>query len=128
MRSFRIPCPSENGIDSEANTNRSTPEAASMKSLRCAPSPSWYLPLPFFVFVSGSTQEGNDEAQAAGKIKVNRDLSHNPARFRHFTFSALTVRRADECSGDIYAEADAEDGGVGLLRREDAAGAARQVR
>src|SRR6266566_1652985 len=36
--------------------------------------------------------------------------------------------RQTNAPGDVHAKADAEDGGLGLLRCEDAPGAARQVR
>src|SRR5260370_41841748 len=44
------------------------------------------------------------------------------------TWSCMPISDSEsECAGDVYAEADAEDRCVGLLRREGGASVARQV-
>src|SRR5437660_7783357 len=53
-------------------------------------------------------------------------LRHAP-ELRASVFLASSFRSASECAGDLHAEADAEDGGVGILRREGGAGVAHQV-
>src|SRR5258708_878592 len=54
------------------------------------------------------------------------DLPHDIARFCNPTFGTLPRCTAGEYA-DLHAEADGEDGGVGLLRRKGGAGVARQV-
>src|SRR5260370_6667801 len=59
--------------------------------------------------------------------RLDDDAVYNLARLRNSRYELFPLSAASQCAGNVYAEADAEDGGLGLLRREGGAGVARQV-
>src|SRR6266850_789550 len=61
------------------------------------------------------------------EVRRAHDSPHNFHRARHSVFGARSLNPANECTGVLPVEADAEDRGLGLLRCEDAASTARQV-
>src|SRR5260370_38105090 len=59
--------------------------------------------------------------------RLDDDAVYNLARLRNSRYELFPLSAASQCAGNVYAEADAEDGGLGLLPREGCAGLARQV-
>src|SRR5712691_120674 len=76
-------------------------------------------------YLISSSRERNRRTQDGGRRR--HDSSCCFAEFGNSLLRTLSLRAADEF-GDAHAEADSENGGVWILRREGAAGVARQVR
>src|SRR5229473_3064860 len=84
-------------------------------------------PLGLLKTIHGETTMG----WTAFVAEMNDGTMHSYGTQFHYEFfelpQAYSLRPTGKCAGDSRTEADAEDGGLGLLRREGGAGVAHQV-
>src|SRR5216684_3603071 len=77
--------------------------------------------------MAGSNRELAFLSLCAGKVGSTYELPLTSSCHWNYFLAVFFARTADERTSDAYAEADAEDGGLGLLRCEGGAGVARQI-